>query len=297
MRVIPAPLQAHLDTGATTLAWCWRITRRDGSSLGFTDHDRDIVFDATTFEAASGFDATEMRESVGLSVDNVDVEGALRSDRLSAADLEAGLYDNAGIEIWRVNWQEPDERVLVRSGSIGEVRRGPLAFVAEVRGLAHILQQGQGRTFQYACDALVGDGRCGKNLNTASFRGNGAIASVVSDRRFMASGIGGFAPDWFALGKLTWTSGANDGRVAEVKLHARAAGVVTLELWQRMSGALALGDSFLVTAGCDKQLTTCRSKFANVENFRGFPHMPGNDFITRVPKLESRDHKGKKLTS
>ncbi len=188
MRVIPTGLQAHLDTGATTLAWCWRITRRDGSQIGFTDHDRDLDFDSTTFEAASGFDQTEVRETVGLSVDNADVEGALRSDKLNAADLEAGLYDNAGIEIWRVNWADANERVLIRSGSIGEVKRGPLAFSAEVRGLAHILQQEQGRTFQYACDALVGDGRCGKNLNVAAYRGIGAITEIINDRRIQGFG-------------------------------------------------------------------------------------------------------------
>jgi uncharacterized phage protein (TIGR02218 family) len=297
MRVIPASLQAHLDTGETTLAWCWRITRRDGSRLGFTDHDRDLVFDGTAFEAASGFDATEVRETVGLSVDNVDVEGALRSDRLNAADLEAGLYDNADIEVWRVNWADVEQRALIRAGSIGEVRRGPLAFTAEVRGLAHVLQQEQGRTFQYACDALVGDGRCGVDLNAAAYRGTGAITAIVSDLRFTVSGLDSFAADWFALGKLTWTSGANDGEAAEVKLHAKAAGVVTLELWQRMSGPLAAGNAFAITAGCDKRIATCRTKFANAVNFRGFPHMPGNDFVARVPKLEGRDHKGKRLVT
>jgi uncharacterized phage protein (TIGR02218 family) len=297
MRTIPAGLQAHLDTGATTLAWCWRITRRDGSRLGFTDHDADIVFDGTTFEASSGFDATEVRETVGLSVDNVDVEGALRSDRLSAPDLEAGLYDNADIDIWRVNWADPGERVLIRSGSIGEVKRGPLSFTAEVRGLAHVLQQEQGRTFQYACDALVGDGRCGVNLAQSTYRGTGAILSLVNDRRFTASGLGAFASDWFAQGKLTWTSGANAGLSAEVKMHARVLGVVTVEVWQRMPGPVVAGDAFTITAGCDKQIATCRAKFANAVNFRGFPHMPGNDFVTRVPKLEGRDHTGRKIVS
>lgn len=297
MRTIPAGLQAHLDTGATTLAWCWRITRRDGSRLGFTDHDVDIVFDGTTFEAASGLDATEVRETVGLNVDNVDVEGALRSDHLAAADLEAGLYDNADIDILLVNWASPEERVLIRSGSIGEVKRGPSAFSAEVRGLAHVLQQEQGRTFQYACNALVGDGRCGVNLALAAYRGTGAVLSLVNDRRFTVSGLGSFTSDWFAQGKLIWTSGANNGLSVEVKLHSRVSGVVTIELWERMSGPLAIGDTFAITAGCDKQFSTCRTKFANAESFRGFPHMPGNDFVTRVPKLEGRDHTGKKIVS
>jgi uncharacterized phage protein (TIGR02218 family) len=43
---------------------------------------------------------------------------------------------------------------------------------------------------------------------------------------------------------------------------------------------VAAGDQVLVTAGCDRQFSTCRSKFNNAVNFRGFPHMPGNDFVT-----------------
>ncbi|MCA3446831.1 MAG: DUF2163 domain-containing protein, partial [Rhodobacter sp.] len=30
MKSLPATLQAHLDDGTTTVAWCWRITRADG---------------------------------------------------------------------------------------------------------------------------------------------------------------------------------------------------------------------------------------------------------------------------
>ncbi len=66
MKSLPPALQAHLDTGATTLGWCWRLTRRDGTMLGFTDHDRDLAFDATTFAAATGFTATEIKDAVGL---------------------------------------------------------------------------------------------------------------------------------------------------------------------------------------------------------------------------------------
>jgi uncharacterized phage protein (TIGR02218 family) len=114
MKILPAGLQAHLDSDATTLAWCWRLTRRDGVKLGFTDHDRDVAFDGTTFEAAAGFTASEITDSVGLSVDNLEVESALSSDRLSEDDLAAGLYDDARVEIFRVNWQAPEQRILLQ---------------------------------------------------------------------------------------------------------------------------------------------------------------------------------------
>ena len=130
MKALPAGLQAHLDSGATTLAWCWRLTRRDGRKLGFTDHDVPLAFDGTVFEAASGFTASELKDGVGLSVDNLDVSSALRSDSLNEADLAAGRFDDARVEIFRVNWRDVTQRVLMRSGSIGDVKRAGAAFTA-----------------------------------------------------------------------------------------------------------------------------------------------------------------------
>ena len=132
MKPLSPALAAHLATGATTLAWCWRLTRRDGVVQGFTDHDRALTFDGTTFEAAAGFTASEIKDQIGLSVDNLEVSGALTSDHLDEADLSAGLYDDARVEIFRVNWADSAQRVLMRSGSLGEVRRSGSAFAAEV---------------------------------------------------------------------------------------------------------------------------------------------------------------------
>lgn len=280
MKQISTELQAHLDSGTTTLCWCWRLTRRDSVQLGFTDHDRDITFDGTLFEAAAGFTASEMRESVGLSVDNLEVGSALSSERLSEADLAAGIYDDARVEIFRVNWAAPEQRALMRSGSLGEVRHAGLAFTAEVRGLSHYLQQPKGRLYQFTCDADLGDDRCKVMLSDPAMRGEGTIASVVSERRFTASGLGDHADDWFSRGLLTFTSGAAQGQSIEVRTHSKVAEVVSMELWAAVRAPLVAGQSFVVTAGCDKHLATCRAKFENVGNFRGFPHMPGNDFVT-----------------
>jgi uncharacterized phage protein (TIGR02218 family) len=283
MKTLPAPLQAHLDTGATTLAWCWRITRADGTRQGFTDHDRDLAFDSTTFEAATGFTATEIKDGVGLSVDNLEVEGALSSASLNEDDLAAGLYDAAAIEIWRVNWADTAQRVLMRSGALGEVRRSGPAFAAEVRGLAHLLQQPSGRLFQFACDADLGDARCTVDLDDPDFRGTGTVAAAADARHLTASGLDAFAADWFTRGLLTFTSGANAGLAQEVKRHAPGS-PAPIELWQPFAHAIAAGDTFTITAGCDKRFDTCKARFANGVNFRGFPHIPGNDFVTAVAR-------------
>jgi uncharacterized phage protein (TIGR02218 family) len=279
MKTLPAGLAAHLASGATTLCWCWRLSRADGVRLGFTDHDRDLVFDGTTFEAAAGFSASEIKDQVGLSVDNLEVESALTSGRLEEHDLAAGLYDDARVEIFRVNWQAVDQRVLMRAGSLGEVRRAGKAFAAEVRGLAHYLQQPKGRLFQYSCDADLGDARCTVNLASAANRGTATVGALASPRRLTVTGLAAFANDWFTRGLATFTSGANAGRRIEIKRHAVSGSAVEIELWQEPAAPVAVGDGLIVTAGCDKQLGTCQAKFANVANFRGFPHMPGNDFV------------------
>jgi uncharacterized phage protein (TIGR02218 family) len=160
------------------------------------------------------------------------------------------------------------------------VRRAGSAFTAEVRGLAHYLQQPKGRLYQFTCDADVGDGRCAVDLDLPAYRGEGTIAAVLSERRFRASGLDAFADQWFARGLLRFTSGAADGQAVEVKAHGTSGGIVTLELWAGVRGPLEVGQTFVVTAGCDKHLATCKAKFANAANFRGFPHMPGNDFVT-----------------
>ncbi|HEY0281407.1 MAG TPA: DUF2163 domain-containing protein [Rhizomicrobium sp.] len=281
MKTLPPGLQAHLDSGTTTLCWCWKIVHRDGVALGFTDHDAPVSFGGLVYEAAAGFTASEVQSTLGLAVDNLTVMGALSSAALNEKDLAAGLYDNAAVEIWRVNWSTPAERVLMRKGSLGEVKRGKTGFAAEVRGLAHILNQPVGRAYGHGCDADLGDGRC--KLALADYTATGTIAGVLDARRFTVAGLGAFANDWFTGGKLAFTGGGNSGRAMEVKRHAVAGAAVTVELWQAMSEPVMAGDAFAVSAGCDKQFSTCKSRFANAVNFRGFPTMPGNDTVLSHP--------------
>jgi uncharacterized phage protein (TIGR02218 family) len=232
-----------------------------------------VTFEALDYAAVSGFTASEVQSSLGLAVDNLTVLGALSSASLNEADLAAGLYDDAAIEIWRVNWAAPAQRVLMRKGNLGEVKRGRAGFSAEVRGLAHRLNQPTGRVYAYSCDADLGDARCGKDISSSAFTASGAVLAPSDNRRFTVSGLDSYASAWFSGGKLIFTSGANAGRAGEVKRHATG----SIELWQALSEAIAPGDAFTVSAGCDKQLMTCKTKFANGINHRGFAYMPGND--------------------
>lgn len=282
MRTLTAGLADHLASGATTLCWCWRLERKDGVVFGFTDHDRDLAFDGVTYEAAAGMSASELNESLGLGVDNLEVSSAVTSERLTESDLAGGIYDDARVEIYQVNWQDVAQRVVMRAGSLGEIKRAGPLFSAEVRGLAHYLQQPTGRLYQKTCDADVGDARCTVNLNQSALKGTGSVLEVTSHKRFTATGLSDFEAGWFARGLLTFTSGAAAGQKMEVKRHTVVDDTVTPDLWQDVAGPIVSGQTFSVTAGCDKTEGTCIQKFSNVENFRGFAHMPGPDFILQI---------------
>ena len=281
MKALSPALQAHLDDGTTTLSWCWRIIRVDGVTLGFTDHDAVFTFDGTDFEPESGFAASEIRSESDLSVDAQDAEGVLTSDRITETDIIDGRWDAAQVELWRVNWADTSQRVLMRLGAVGQIRRGRMAFVAEVRSLAHVLNQTVGRAYQASCDAALGDGRCGIDLDAPAFRGSGTVLATIRDRGFVASGLGTFATGWFASGALEWTSGGSTGRRAEVMMHEVTDTGITITLLEAPVRALGVGDAFVIRAGCDKRLETCRDRFANAVNFRGFPNIPGQDAVLR----------------
>lgn len=121
------------------------------------------------------------------------------------------------------------------------------------------------------------------NLESATFKGVGTVADVSAERRFKASGLGSFIAGWFDLGYVEWTSGANAGRKSEVSRHSLSSGAGIFELFEAPVRSIAIGDGFVIRAGCDKQFRTCKAKFSNAVNFRGFPHMPGDDTIIRYP--------------
>lgn len=279
MKQLPGDLASHLASGATTLCHCWRLVRRDGGVLGFTDHDLDIVFGGTTFAAHSGVELAEVDARLGFSVGGTEVAGALVSDVLNEQDLAAGRYDGASVETWLVNWSSPAQRLLLDVTTIGEVRRTDTAFAAELRSMAYKLDQDTGRLYQLTCSADLGDARCGVALATPAFTTTRPV--LHTDGRITCTvDLHDFADRWFSAGSIAFTSGLNTGARVAIKEHRAASAGAVISLWTPMPATISPGDAVTLVAGCDKGLATCGAKFKNVVNFRGCAHMPGNDVVT-----------------
>ncbi len=294
MEVLNQALAAHLATGTTTLARCWAVIRRDGAEMGFTDHDRDLTFDGITFRANSGLTASALQQSSGLSVDNAEAVGALSDAALTEADILAGRYDGAGVRIWLVNWADPAERLMQFRGHLGEIGRADGAFEVELRGLAEALNQPQGRVFHKRCAAVLGDGRCRFDLETPGFTAELAVEEVEDARVLRFAGLSGFAARWFEKGALRVLDGAAAGLTGVVKNDRQDGAARVIELWESLRADLATGDMVRIEPGCDKLEETCRLKFSNFNNFRGFPHIPGEDWLMGYP-VDARVNDGGSL--
>lgn len=272
-----AGLGDHLARGVTTVCHCWRLTRQDGIVTRHTDHDAPLSVAGEIYEPLSGFNATEVRDTLGMAVDVTEVEGALSSSVITEEDIFAGRYDGATLETMLVNWRDTGQFMLLRRATVGSVKRIDGRFVAELQSGASSLDLRSGRVIRRACDAELGDGRCGMEIATPTYTGSGSVVAAGINGGMIVSGIDAYLGGWFSQGILTWTSGANAGRRMRVASHQITTIGVSLALWNADSFSAAPGDAFEVTAGCDKRFATCKSKFGNQLRFRGFPHMPGND--------------------
>lgn len=274
----------HLASGATTVARCWRLRRSDGMVLGFTDHDRDLAFEGTEFRAGAGLSARALSQTTGLAVDNTEAAGALSAAGITEADILAGRYDGAWVEAWLVNWAAPQERLLQFRGTLGEVVQAGGAFQAELRGLTELLNQPQGLAYQRPCAAVLGDARCRVDLTLSGYHEEREVEQIEAGLLLRFADFAGFADRWFERGRLVVVSGAAAGLTGVVKNDRLSGQARLIELWSAIRAPLVAGDRVRLEAGCDRRAETCRLKFANFNNFRGFPHLPGEDWLTAVPR-------------
>lgn len=284
MRDVPADFAAHLTQGETTTANCWRVVRKDGVVLGFTDHDCPIMVEGTECRPTFGLDGGEVPAKLGHQVETGEVLGVLDSAAIAEDDILLGRYDGARVESWRVNWAAPEQRLLLRVDTIGEIVREDGVFRAELRSPQQALNVTRGRLYQGLCDAQLGDARCGVDVSQPGFAGNATVVAVLDPFQIRVGGLSGFDEGWFAFGVAQWGAGRRDGLRDALLTHRREPDGDVLGFASRVGEWVAVGDTLAVTAGCDRRFSTCKARFGNSVNFRGFPHIPGSDYVLRYPR-------------
>lgn len=289
-----ALLLDHLGGGVTTVCRAWLLTRTDGVAYGFTDHDLDLVFEGQVFKASTGLTARVLQQTTGLSVDNSEALGGLSDAAVTEADLMAGRFDAAEVRSWLVNWQDTGQRIEQFRGNFGEVVRAGGSFRAELRGLTDRLNQPQGRVFHRNCGAILGDLKCRFDLDRPGYRADAIILGFDKLGGLLLEGAATPADRWFERGTVVVLTGAAAGLRGLIKTDRVAARGRTIGLWYPLGAALQAGDQLRLEAGCDKTAPTCQTKFDNFLNFRGFPDIPGEDWLSSYP-VSSKPNDGGSL--
>lgn len=278
---LPTALAAHIALGSTTLAYALKITRGDSTVFAFTSAQDNAVIAGVPYLSTPGLAVSSIVLDSSAAVDNLELTALDDGTVFTRPDVFGGLWRNAAFVIYRYNYANIADGVeTLMAGTLGEVRYMRNSLTVELRGLQQYLQQPIGSLSSATCRARLGDSLCTVALGPYTVTGV-AVTSVTSNQVFTASSLAQ-AADYFGEGKLTWTSGLNVGLQQKVKTHA-SGGVLTLSL--AMFQTVAVGDQFTIIAGCRKRLAEdCYTKFNNVVNFQGEPHLPGIDALVKAPK-------------
>lgn len=279
-----------------TLCYCFRLTRRDGVVLGFTDHDVSFAIDGVTYESQPGLSATAVEVSTGEKPDTQDVQGAIdpgssvvSSDSITREDLLGGLYSDARIDVVMVDWSSPpatftedDGVIWFKTMVMGSLEEDGISFKVEMLDLLSYLNIAFGKTTSQTCRAQFGDDDCTKPL--APFTVAGTVSEVVDDNSIISSALGK-ADGYFDGGKISFTTGNMQTQSLQVagQRGDRLVFVTPSPL------VLNVGDAFSIVKGCDKSISQCSYLYDNIANFCGEPYLPGQDrFVGAIRRAETR---------
>lgn len=269
-------MRVFFDRELDSIATFWRVLRRDGVTLGFTSHDRDLVFDGIRHRAAPGMLPTAIKMTAEISDDSAEVEGALAHDSIRAADLAAGLFDQARISIGAVDWETLENRILY-SGQLGRIEDDLNGFSAQLLSAKHILEEDLVPRTSPTCRAAFCGPGCGLSANRFTSTRIVTDTDLDGNRLALRPSESGNTDNTLVDGQIRLLDGPQTGITF---------GIINvsgdwLTLDRPLAHGLPIGTSAEVREGCDHTLATCADRFANAANFRGEPFLPGNDLLAR----------------
>lgn len=305
LRNIPAALQAHLDSGATTITYFMRIMPIQpgfpdvGVTMGDQTQDYDDGDGVLTYQAAIGMVPAMISYSSEMDVDNSQAQHAVPAPEydlpISEADIVSGAYDFARFRVYLVNYEDLSMgHVVITDGQLGRMTvQDGLSFSSEWTAKSKQLKQSIVEKDSLTCRATFGSQApgtgsgapeqkfpCGKDA-TALFTSAKTVTGVglENTRTFTASGLG-LAADACVPGMLVWLTGANAGRTYEVEAQS-AAGVVS-QAFEAMF-PIQVGDTFKIRPDCTKWKdghNGCKTHFPGNTwklHYRGEPLIPVQD--------------------
>lgn len=269
----------NLSDEVTTLTTLVLVERKDGVRLGFTTHDQDIEHNGVLFEARSAANPSEIQFSGAFKVDNANIGGVLSSDRITENDLRAGRYEDARVDMMLIDWADPSKGVI----NIGRYFMGPIQFVDEqykidLLSFKELLQKELGDYITMRCRVDFCSAPCG--LKREDHTIIGSIGEVIAPDELILNAADGRDENYWQYGLIKILGGDNEGLIRDIKESDEDG---RIHLWEPFPFLPQAGEMYQMIAGCDKTLETCRDRYDNVVNFRGFPTVPGSMNVLKYP--------------
>ncbi|MEM9501973.1 MAG: DUF2163 domain-containing protein [Pseudomonadota bacterium] len=264
-------MRVFFDRDLNTVATFWRVFRRDGTMLGFTSHDRDLVFGGICHSAAPGMVPAAIRLTSDLSNDSAEVQGALSHATIREDDLAAGLFDNAAIEIGAVDWQSLEHHTIY-SGRLGRIEDDRQSFTAELRSAKQLLEHDLVPRTSPTCRALFCGPGCG--ISATAHTTIESLSALDIDHNLVL--FEGVNHEKFIDGHLRFLEGPQTG--LSFGIVGATSNGMTLD--RQLVAGVSIGTRAELREGCDHTIATCTTRFGNAVNFRGEPFLPGNDLLT-----------------
>jgi uncharacterized phage protein (TIGR02218 family) len=282
MKTASSEMIALLNSGQEFLiADLYTFTLAGGFVARYTGADAPLTVDGNTFAVGPLISRSSISQKVGLEVQTMGMtinadNSMLLNGKPWLQAARAGDLDGATVLVERTFmpiWGDTSAgKIWMFSGNISELQVTRTKAEFKVKSpLEKLNIQWPRNLYQPGCLHTLYDTGC--TLSKASFGTTSSITALSSVTQIYCGLTQ--ADDYFSLGTITFSSGANSGISRTIKRYVR--GVVTLAL--PLLTAPALGDTFTAYAGCDKQKSTCQAKFNNLNNFRGYPFVPVPDTV------------------
>lgn len=279
MKDISGNLKEIINQEVLNLVRCWKITLENGNTLCFTTSNEDFVYQNEKYNSIPAYEISNLNANVDINDDSAEISNLIVNDLIKDSDILSGLYNNAKVEIFIIDKDNLDAgKVSLLNGNITDIEYKDNVFIAKVSGLKTQLNKTIGDVYSPLCRCGFCSDKCKLNKNNFTF--SGIVSSVINNVNFETNTttITQKSSGYFDYGIIEFTSGKNIGQKTEVKQFQYNSIILASELPYKIE----VGDNFNITAGCDKQFSTCCNKFNNAINFRGEPHLPGTDILLKI---------------
>lgn len=270
---------------ASNVVWpcdIWTITAQDSTVVRYASHSRNVTYNSNVYSATPNEPSTSVIQ-LGLESDTSEMMGVF-DDTLTKASVEAGKWKKAAIvkEIL-IDYRDPSlGTVRKQKGYVGKIEPiGAYAFKLEFRSITDLLRQKVGDLTSNS-DRITALADLG--INVAPFTHTTTV-TAATDRRTFQIDYEQLSANYFVNGKITWTSGNNNGRSMEIKTAVASGGNTNLELHLPMPSTITVGDN--VTAIRGYKLTREDAKLlgaAAVLNAQAEWDIPSLQFTLKYPE-------------